>query len=135
MLKEKIEKIRKSKGWSKKEAAQRCGLSYDTFISISLGRNQKIYPETIKSLARGFDVSPAYFIEDVIPGSFIQTVRDRVREMSEPELIELIEALGFPRKAMHCILILRKKAFTLDELNVVERMLQMTPGSKNTTKE
>jgi len=36
MLKEKIEKLRKAKGWSKREAAQRCRLSYDTFISITL---------------------------------------------------------------------------------------------------
>ena len=57
-----VAELRRAKGWTQKELADRAGISRQTVIRVESDANRRLDYDVLESLAEAFGVDPAFLI-------------------------------------------------------------------------
>ncbi len=59
-----VAELRKARGWTQEELAERAGVGRVTIARIESGRNRRVDLDVLERLAGAFEVGPGYLIKE-----------------------------------------------------------------------
>lgn len=127
MLRDIVKNLQMERGWSKKEAASACGLSYDAYINITLGRREALYPETLKKLSKGFGVSVAILLGEKQDELDIVKLKETLKDYSREQLITMFKAMDYTDREVELLLLIKEKPIPDHLLIAMELILKGPP--------